>query len=97
MSSVAFPRTIGHCSGTGTPICQPRFRVAHLFTERKHFLLGIKFAASIVYGALSRVTANAYLTRTSLPKAEASALLPVVNTSLSLCVCLIVLRTLFWV
>jgi len=25
MSSVTFPRTIGHCSGTRTPVCQPRF------------------------------------------------------------------------
>jgi len=41
-------------------------------------------AASIVHGALSRVAANAYLlAQASLPKAEASALLPVVDTSLS--------------
>src|SRR6218665_2182245 len=37
-----------------------------------------------MHGALSRVAANAYLlAQASLPKAEASALLPVVDTSLS--------------
>src|SRR6218665_3589124 len=44
----------------------------------------IKLAASIVHGALSLVAANAYLAQASHPKAEASALLHVVDTSLSL-------------
>ena len=83
MNSVTFPRTIGHCSGTETPVCQPRFSCSLPEHWKKTFLRGIKLASSIVHGALSRVTANAYLAQASLQKVEASALLPVLDTSLS--------------
>ena len=81
MSSVTFPRTIEQCSGTGTIACQPRFSCSPPDHWKKTFLRGIKLAASIVHGALSRVATNAYLAQASLPKAE--ALLSVVDTSLS--------------
>ena len=44
MSSVTFRRTIEHCSGTGTPVCQPRFCCSSSDYWQKTFLRGIKLA-----------------------------------------------------